>query len=276
MNFISKTVFHLVIVLAIGCVTSDKTTTDLSTTTLSTNPETVTTTEIPTTTEVPTTTEIPTTIPTLPPTTTAPTTTTTVAPKPHPEEGSWNVTDGNVTCIRAKMQIGFMVNLGSVIQTLALSPNATTDGSNCNVSNNTQALVLSHKNYALTFIFEKDSGSAFVRNVTFAYALPEGQEIFYNDTKLFEVKSGHSYLCRSTDAVVMGNVTMEIYNIQIQAFGTVNENGFNTAQECEADDAVSDIIPIVVACTLAALIILVLIAYLVGRRRSRQKGYTSV
>ncbi|GFQ71557.1 uncharacterized protein TNCT_277641 [Trichonephila clavata] len=268
MNFISKTVFHLFLFVAIGCVSSNKTTTtDLPTTTLSTKPD--------------TTTEIPTTTSSLQPTTTISSTTTpvpstTVAPKPHPEEGSWNVTDKNVTCIRAKMQIGFSVTLDAITETFALSPKASSDGSDCNVSNVTQTLVLSYKNYILTFIFEKDSKNTFVKNITFEYELPEGKELFYNDTKSFEVKSGHSYLCRSTDTIVMGNATMEIYNIQIQAFGAAKEDGFNTAQECEADDVVSDVIPIVVACTLAALIILVLIAYLVGRRRSRQKGYTSV
>lgn len=47
-------------------------------------------------------------------------------------------------------------------------------------------------------------------------------------------------------------------------------------EECDADEKVSDIVPIAVGVALASLIIVVLIAYLVGRRRSRQKGYQSV
>lgn len=49
-----------------------------------------------------------------------------------------------------------------------------------------------------------------------------------------------------------------------------------SAEECAADEKVSDIVPIAVGVALASLIIVVLIAYLVGRRRSRQKGYQSV
>ncbi|GIX75526.1 hypothetical protein CEXT_330101 [Caerostris extrusa] len=49
-----------------------------------------------------------------------------------------------------------------------------------------------------------------------------------------------------------------------------------TAEECEADNKVNDIVPIAVGIALLALVVVVLIAYFVGRRRSRQKGYQSV
>lgn len=50
---------------------------------------------------------------------------------------------------------------------------------------------------------------------------------------------------------------------------------FVTAQECEESET-PGIVPIAVGCSLAALIILVLIAYLVGRRRSQARGYLSM
>ncbi|GBM99035.1 hypothetical protein AVEN_141129-1 [Araneus ventricosus] len=271
MGFIRSTVFGFVLLYVVGFAISQETTSEPPTTTSTT----VTTTVVITTTTPETTVK-----PTSPPTTEPPLTTTvpTTTPKPPlPEVGSWNVTDGNVTCIRAELQIGFnIINLAGEKETFVLSPNASTYGSDCKAANGTQLLALSDKNYDLTFVFAKDSSNVYVEHVALAYNSPQGEVLFYNSSKLFKVQVGHSYQCKTTDAVLMGNATMEIYYIHIQAYGTAEENGFNTAEECEADDKVSDIIPIAVACALAALIIIVLIAYLVGRRRSRQKGYTSV
>ncbi|KAH8009904.1 hypothetical protein HPB51_021702 [Rhipicephalus microplus] len=49
----------------------------------------------------------------------------------------------------------------------------------------------------------------------------------------------------------------------------------HSAVECSAGD-ISNIVPIAVGSALAALVIIVLIAYLIGRSKSRQKGYQSV
>lgn len=46
------------------------------------------------------------------------------------------------------------------------------------------------------------------------------------------------------------------------------------AKDCSFDTP--DIVPITVGCALAALVIVVLIAYLVGRRRSQSRGYLSM
>ncbi|KAF8792386.1 hypothetical protein HNY73_003989 [Argiope bruennichi] len=221
MGFIQSTFFGLVLLCAFGSVILQETTSEppITTSTIAS-----TTTETPTSETTSKPTDPPTTLP--PSTTTVPASTT---PKPPlPEVGSWNISDGNVTCIRAELQIGFNIILGGVEESFVLSPNASDSGSECQAPNGTQA------------------------------------------------KVGNSFRCKTTDTILMGNATMQVYYIHIQAFGTAEDNGFNTAEECEADDKVSDIIPIAVGCALAALIIIVLIAYLVGRRRSRQKGYTSV
>ena len=46
---------------------------------------------------------------------------------------------------------------------------------------------------------------------------------------------------------------------------------------CSADHrATSDVVPIAVGVALASLVVIILIAYIVGRRRARQRGYQSV
>ncbi|GBN81130.1 hypothetical protein AVEN_191490-1, partial [Araneus ventricosus] len=64
--------------------------------------------------------------------------------------------------------------------------------------------------------------------------------------------------------------------IHIQSFGSVGNKDFSKAEECEADNKVNDMVPIAVGIALLVLVVVVLVAYFVGRRRSRQKGYQSV
>jgi len=48
---------------------------------------------------------------------------------------------------------------------------------------------------------------------------------------------------------------------------------------CEADKkaaATSDLVPIIVGACLALLVIIVLVAYLIGRVRAKRQGYASV
>jgi len=47
------------------------------------------------------------------------------------------------------------------------------------------------------------------------------------------------------------------------------------AEDCEKSSS-SDIVPIAVGCALVGLVAIVLIAYLVGRRRSQTRGYLSM
>lgn len=57
-------------------------------------------------------------------------------------------------------------------------------------------------------------------------------------------------------------------------FGKFQSNLFFSAVHCTADN-ISDVVPIAVGCALAGLVVIVLIAYLVGRRR-RSGAYQSV
>jgi len=50
--------------------------------------------------------------------------------------------------------------------------------------------------------------------------------------------------------------------------------GFRNALDCETQP--NDIVPIAVGIALAILVVVVLIAYVIGRRRNRQRGYESV
>ncbi|GFQ74867.1 lysosome-associated membrane glycoprotein 1 [Trichonephila clavata] len=254
--------------------TEPPTTTTVSTTSTTEPPATTSTTEPPTTTSSTATPLTSTTTP-VPSTTVVPPTSTKAPEPPVPDVGSWNVTEGDLTCIRADLRIRFRIEVQGRTDYIVLSPNATSTG-NCNATNDTQELKLTDSEYTLLMVFGKDSTNAFCKNITFSYTLPESSGMEYNDTHLYPVKLGNSYMCSSTESVSLKNVTMEVFHIRIQAFGTPGNKGFGTAEDCEADNKVNDIVPIAVGIALLVLVIIVLVAYFIGRRRSRQKGYQSV
>lgn len=93
----------------------------------------------------------------------------------------------------------------------------------------------------------------------------------------------NTYTCRSEEEVHLNETTgprpvvARLRNVQMEAFRHKTDDSFSTASYCSADGPLtSDIVPIAVGCALAALVVIVLIAYLIGRRRARQRGYQSV
>lgn len=56
-----------------------------------------------------------------------------------------------------------------------------------------------------------------------------------------------------------------------QAFHDRAADGYDLAKDCDANDT-PDIVPIAVGLALAGLVVIVLLGYLVGRRRSSNRG----
>jgi len=72
-----------------------------------------------------------------------------------------------------------------------------------------------------------------------------------------------------------GAQELKVASSQFEAFRNATDNNFGPSEECDLD-GVTDIVPIAVGASLAGLVVVVLIAYLIGRRRSRARGYQSV
>jgi len=83
-----------------------------------------------------------------------------------------------------------------------------------------------------------------------------------------------SYVCKSGETVAFDNGDkLVIKDLQYQAF-VVEDGKFATATTCSQDDF-NAVIPIVVGCVLSALVLIVVVAYLVGRRAPRH-GYEEI
>ncbi|XP_042594335.1 salivary glue protein Sgs-3-like isoform X2 [Cyprinus carpio] len=271
--------------------TTEPTTTTPQTTTKSTTEPTTTTPQTTTksTTEPPTTphhnttnstTEAPTTVHSN--ATTAPTPPPTSPPVPNPTVGNYSVKSDNATvCLLAKMglQFRFRMSEDSSFQTLNLDPsaNVTEVSGTCGSGGNDASLLLKSEEITVHFVFTNVSQKFRLHALTLSVKLGNGNffNASNNNLSLWEASVGSSYMCRKEQSYnITDKLTLNTFELQVQPFAVQN-NKFNTAEDCFLDSDLSFLVPIAVGVALSFLIILVLISYLIGRRKSRT-GYQSV
>ncbi|CAH1186585.1 unnamed protein product [Phyllotreta striolata] len=220
-------------------------------------------------------------------TTVVPPTTTTPGPKPVPDPsiGNWTVKDGNNSCfvMDAAIQIEYPVNTTNKIN---IPVNSTLIGA-CNKMDD--VIVLKWEKNVFTMNFTKDVNAskfalASIRADLFNLSLPNGT--FKNVTLIHNVSEfgtplGNSYKCKKVQTLNLtgeANMTgyLHISHLQMQAFANTTGHKFDSAIDCEASPITSDVVPIVVGCVLAALVVMIMVAYLVARRRCQARGYHSI
>lgn len=99
-----------------------------------------------------------------------------------------------------------------------------------------------------------------------------------SDVTTIKASAAMSYTCPSSRSYPLGkSVIMDFKDVQVQPFRE-DKNTFAKAEVCSTvkpKKKTSNIVPIAVGCALAGLIVIVLIAYLIGRRKS-SRGYQQV
>ncbi|WKY14589.1 hypothetical protein Q1695_000269 [Nippostrongylus brasiliensis] len=88
-----------------------------------------------------------------------------------------------------------------------------------------------------------------------------------------------AFKCSATDLSLSNDSVIEMKNMRVIAFAQLDSDEFSPQQvyeQCLLDSRTSDIVPIVVGACLAGLVVVVLVAYLVGRARAKRQGYASV
>ncbi|GAB6019874.1 Lysosome-associated membrane glycoprotein 1 [Chamberlinius hualienensis] len=235
-----------------------------------------------------------------------PVTTSVPVTPPTPVIGSWSLTDptNNLTCFKIDVAMEIVViyeakNDLTENYTVTLFPNDTLTGeciANDTVPQTSVQVTFELKEAGfdtsyLTMIFEHD-GTYGLTTMIYRFnqapdALISGQATA-NATELqkigdadYTIDYGASYVCDSLIPINFTEASAGIVAVQAnvkhfryQAFKAGDK--YNTERHCGADFGTSDIVPIAVGCALAGLVLIVLVAYLIGRRRSRQKGYQSV
>ncbi|XP_041705199.1 lysosome-associated membrane glycoprotein 2 isoform X3 [Coregonus clupeaformis] len=212
----------------------------------------------------------------LPTTTVAPNTTvtTTAAPTstptlPTPTTGNYSIApDFNSTaCLMATFGLRIGYKQGDKVETINLVPNATNVGGACGV--NSSDLILTSNTITIMFTFSNDSKMFHLHALNITVKPATGAPVVAANTNMsvWVAAVGSSYMCNKEQTLnVTDTLTLYTFALRVQPFG-VKKGEFATAHECSLDDT-SILIPIIVGAALACLILIVVIAYVIGRRKT--------
>ncbi|XP_034042228.1 lysosome-associated membrane glycoprotein 1b [Thalassophryne amazonica] len=218
-----------------------------------------------------------------------PTPTQTPAP-PHkdpgtPERGNYTVRNSSGTvCLLAYMGLQLNVSYSTSSQTKAvqvvnLQPSHTNSSGSCNPDSTSLLLTSDTPKTNLTFFFTLNvtSGKYRLSGVSLSALWPNMTKHFTehnNSLDYLRGTLGHSYMCRTAQTLrVTPDFSVSTFELQVQPFGVTGDQ-FGSAEECQLDED-DMLIPIVVGAALAGLVVIVLLAYLIGRKRSHA-GYQTI
>ncbi|XP_038181022.1 lysosome-associated membrane glycoprotein 1 isoform X2 [Arvicola amphibius] len=201
----------------------------------------------------------------------------------NPTVAKYNVTDENGTCLLASMALQLNITYlkkGSnttVTRVFNISPNDTYNGT-CDISVVTLRVGNNSTLLQLKFGMNATSSLFFLQEVQLNMTLPDAKDsTFYasnNSLRALQATIGNSYKCNTEEHIfVSRNFSLNVFSIQVQAF-KVESGRFGSVEEC-VQDGNNMLIPIAVGGALAGLVLIVLIAYLIGRKRSHA-GYQTI
>lgn len=218
-----------------------------------------------------------------PVTTSMPITTHAPTTPPHtPDVGTYNVTGSGGICLLASMGVQLNVTYFAKDKlksdVLNLPSNASHSGS-CNST--LVVLNLTSDSTKLSFYFAQNTSTEkyFLQGILVSTRLPpevtkDDFSAFNNSLSALKASVGKSYKCRAEESIwVTNNASVNIFDVQIQAF-KIEGGNFGAVEECQLDEN-NMLIPIIVGAALAGLVLIVLIAYLIGRKRSHA-GYQTI
>lgn len=144
----------------------------------------------------------------------------------------------------------------------------------------TDKLMLQWNGNILALGFKDSEGKWSLNTVT--YTATDSSTAKATGDALGKIKAndGNAYKCKATEKInlvadgVGKNYTVSLFDLTVQAYMDSTTDKFSTAESCEADKP-NNVVPIAVGAALAALVIIVLIMYLIGRRK-HQRGYQTV
>ncbi|NP_001087379.1 lysosomal-associated membrane protein 1 S homeolog precursor [Xenopus laevis] len=218
----------------------------------------------------------------VPTTAPAPVPTTTPAPVPLPEPPAvqYTVNGSHGPCLMVKtglqMNITYVTKDGkNASYVFNIDSKGVTVEGTC--SNTTASLSLSSGSTLLTFNFTQNSSLDVFYLESVAISTDVNGTVFaeHNNTLNYMQTNAHkSFRCNSKQTLqITDRFTVNTYHLQVQAFN-LDGNKFLPAVECSLDEN-GMLVPIVVGAALAGLILIVLIAYLIGRKRSHA-GYQTI
>ncbi|XP_075895807.1 lysosome-associated membrane glycoprotein 1b [Nelusetta ayraudi] len=202
----------------------------------------------------------------------------------RPEKGTYMVRGSNGTaCLLASMGLQLDVTFVTVQnktlqQVVNIQPNVTNSNGSCDADSATLRLTSTDKTI-LTFVFTLNttSNKYHLSGAALSAHWPDMKEGFSVQNQSLDYlhgSVGHSYMCREKQTLsVTPALLINTFQVQVQPFGLSGDH-FSAAEECQLDED-DMLIPIIVGAALASLVLIVLLAYLIGRKRSHA-GYQTI
>ncbi|XP_037096216.1 lysosome-associated membrane glycoprotein 1b [Syngnathus acus] len=217
----------------------------------------------------------------------------TVAPSteaPHKEPGRpltghYQVTGTNGSvCLLAYMGLQLNITFNSTssnqtVHVVNLEPNATKASGSCDSDSAMLRLLTDANTTNLTFFFmlNATSNKYHLSGISLSADWPDMKGPFSarnNSLDYLRGTLGFSYMCHEEQTLNVDQaLSINTFQLQVQPFN-LTQNKFGTAEHCQLDED-DMLIAIVVGAALAGLVLIVLVAYLIGRRRSHA-GYQSI
>ncbi|KAK3780665.1 hypothetical protein RRG08_028113 [Elysia crispata] len=108
-----------------------------------------------------------------------------------------------------------------------------------------------------------------------------------SDLSLFTTELGHAYACDRDITVIVGTVdkgvVVKFHNIKLAAFGVTSSEFPDATDYCtskgDADNPENVLVPLIVACCLSAVVIIIVIGYVISRviqRKREQSDYRAM
>ncbi|XP_029936427.1 lysosome-associated membrane glycoprotein 1b [Myripristis murdjan] len=204
----------------------------------------------------------------------------------RPERGNYTVTNSNGTvCLMARMGLQLNVSFNSssqgktVLDVVNLQPNLTKSSGSCDTDTASLVLTTDGEKTNLTFSFSLNvtSSKYHLSGVTLSALWPDMSVPFNAQNSSLDYLRGtlgRSYMCREEQTLdVAKELSINTFQLQVQPFGITGDQ-FGAAEECQLDED-DMLIPIIVGAALAGLVLIVLVAYLIGRKRSHA-GYQTI
>ncbi|XP_068429340.1 lysosome-associated membrane glycoprotein 1b [Clinocottus analis] len=223
--------------------------------------------------------------------TVAPPTTAQTTAAPHkapgrPEKGNYVITRSNGTaCLLASMGLQLNVTFNSVSQNktvqdvVNLQPNLTKASGSCDVDRASLLLSMDAEKTNLTFTFTQNTttNKFHLSEVSLFADWPDMREPVSASNRSLDFlrgTSGFSYMCHEEQTLTVAqDLSINTFQLQVQPFNVTGDQ-FGAAEECQLDED-DMLIPIIVGAALAGLVLIVLLAYLIGRKRSHA-GYQTI
>ncbi|CAH8682370.1 unnamed protein product [Schistosoma rodhaini] len=137
----------------------------------------------------------------------------------------------------------------------------------------------SNSTWNLTFRFAKSENSYNLSGISFVYELLDlpGSRYASNNHSLFSAAIGSYYSCQAEQNLVLNHfapnpvtVNLTFSQLKVQAFRHGLEPEFNGIMvQCSLDYHLDRVVPIVIGISLAVMIIVALIAFIITSRRNR-------